>query len=87
MKLYSFSEFLNEELDFLREAPDSRFDMRISKKVNCFSGEHWFHSDLSTGIDEVYKIAGHDLFNVIKEIEFIGNKIVVPVGFRKHPWN
>lgn len=73
MKLYSFSEFLNEELDFLREAPDSRFDMRISKKVNCFSGEHWFHSDLSTGIDEVYKIAGHDLFNVIKEIEFIGN--------------
>ena len=73
MKLHSFSEFLNEGLDFLREAPNSRFDMRISNKVNCFSGEHWFTCDPLSGIDEVYKIAGHDLFNVIKQIEFIGN--------------
>jgi hypothetical protein len=60
-------------LNYQREAPDSKFDMRISKKVNCFSGEHWFGKDISTGIDEIYDIAKQDLFNVITQLEYMGN--------------
>ena len=73
MKLYSFTEFVNEQLNYQREAPDSRFDMRISKKVNCFSGEHWFGVDRATGVDEIYDITKRDLFNVVTQLEFTGN--------------
>ena len=73
MKLHSFKQFVNEGLSHMREAPDNRFDMLISKKVNCFSGEHWFGIDKATGIDEIYDIAQHDLFNVVKQLDFIGN--------------
>ncbi len=73
MKLFSFTEFVNEKLNYQREIPDSRFDMRISKKVNCFSGEHWFGKDLSTGVDEIYDIAKQDLFNVVTQLDFMGN--------------
>lgn len=73
MRLFSFTEFVNEQLNYQREAPDSKFDMRISKKINCFSGEHWFGVDHATGIDEIYDIAKNDLFNVITQLEFIGN--------------
>jgi hypothetical protein len=73
MKLHTFNQFVNENLNHLREKPESRFDMMISKKVNCFSGEHWFAIDLSTGVDEIYAITQQDLFNVIKQLDFVGN--------------
>lgn len=73
MKLFSFTQFVNEQMNYQREAPDSRFDMRISKKVNCFSGEHWFAIDHLTGVDEIYDITKSDLFNVVTQLEFMGN--------------
>ena len=73
MKLFSFTQFVNEQMNYQREAPDSRFDMRISKKVNCFSGEHWFAIDHATNTDEIYDITKRDLFDVVTQLEFIGN--------------
>lgn len=71
MKLQSFSQFINEQLEYNKLPFTSKFGMSIAKKVNCFSGEHWFGIDHATGIDEIYAIAERELFTVVKKNDYI----------------
>jgi hypothetical protein len=71
MKLHSFSQFIGEQLEYNKFPFTSKFGMRLAKKVNCFSGQHWFGVDHATGIDEIYGIAERDLFTVIKKDDYV----------------
>jgi hypothetical protein len=71
MKLQSFQQFVGEKLEYNKSPFTSKFGLRIAKKVNCLSGEHWFGIDHATGIDEIYAIAERDLFTVIKKNDYI----------------
>jgi len=75
MKLQSFNQFVNEQLEYNKSPFTSKFGLRIAKKVNCFAGEYWFAIDHATGIDEIYAIAERDLFTVVKKNDYIANMV------------